>query len=289
MIWVISNPTAGTGCGRTIGEKVDKELTDRGIEHVIYFPDSSEQATQIARNAAEQHAEKVLSVGGDGTLLQVAEGLCNSKTALGIIPAGTGNDFIKTIKTPSAPMEALDFALANGAKPTDIVRLNDRMFLNEIGTGFDVSVLEYAEKVKHLVRGLLPYLWGVICTIFHFKPTQVTFSLDGGEESTRDLLVFGAGNGRYIGGGIPIAPEAVVDDGKLDIILVSKMKTLRMCRVLLPLLQGKILTFPETEKLVASKVRLKGKNLKINIDGEIVPMDQLEIEVLPGAIQVIRP
>ena len=289
MIDIICNPTSGTGRGLEVGKEIDALLTEKKLGHHFYLTEYPAHATELARRSAMQHTDIVLSVGGDGTTLEVACGLAGTTTMLGIIPAGTGNDFIKTINLPKDPMQALETILRCAGKKTDLIRLNDRYFLNETGTGFDVCVLDYAEKAKKHCRGLMPYLYGVICTIFKFKPVSVTYSLDGGAPVSKELLVFGAGNGRFIGGGIEIAPEAVPDDGLLDIVIINKMKKLRMVSVLLPLLKGKILTFKETEHLRASHVVLDGKDMRLNVDGEIFTMNHAELTVLPGALLVIRP
>ena len=246
-------------------------------------------ATVLAAAAALKGYETVAAIGGDGTLLEVASGLCNSKTAMGIIPAGTGNDFIKTVGIPNDPLAALDIVLNTPPVPTDTVRINNRIFLNETGTGFDVMVLDYAEKAKKHAQGIWPYLYGVIRTIFHFKSVRLTLSLDGGEPEEKDLLVLAAGNGRFIGGGIQIAPDAVVDDGLLDVVLVNRMNKLRMLCALGGLMKGKILTFRETSFLRVKKLSLAGQGLRINIDGEIITADRADIEVQTRSLLICRP
>ena len=289
MIYVICNPTAGNGRSEKTGALIDKTLTGKNIEHEYLLTTAPGHATTLAAQAAQKGAEAVFAIGGDGTVLEVARGLLGTQTALGVIPAGTGNDFIKTIATPKDPLKALDAALQYSPRPTDAVRLNDRIFLNETGTGFDVMVLSYAAKAKKYCHGLLPYLYGVLCTIFHFSSVHVSYALDGGETVERDILVLGAGNGRYIGGGIPIAPDATPDDGLLDVVIVNGMKKTRMLSVLLPLLKGRILSFPETEFIRAKALTISGKGMRLNIDGEICPIERADISIMPGKLLVLRP
>lgn len=286
---LLCNPAAGNGLALEVTKEAEAMLSARGIPYELLVSQSPGHATELARNAALSGAETVAAVGGDGTLLEVAQGLCDTKTALGIIPAGTGNDFIKTVNIPKDPAQALETMLQSPARPTDTVRINDRMFLNETGTGFDVMVLDYAAKAKKHVKGLLPYLYGVVRTIFHYKSVRLTLSVDGGEPEEKELLVLAAGNGRFIGGGIPIAPDAVPDDGLLDVVLVNKMNKLRMIGALGSLLKGKILSFKESTFLRARKLIIAGKGLRINTDGEIIPMDRAEIEIRPGSLLVHRP
>ena len=286
---IICNPIAGNGGARQTARQIEKTLSDRKVPFRLTYTDFPGHATELAQKAARDSAKTVAAVGGDGTLLEVATGLRHTETALGVIPAGTGNDFAKTVRIPKDTMAALDAMLALPARPTDTVRINERMFLNETGTGFDVMVLDYAEKAKRHVQGLLPYLYGVIRTIFHFQSVRLSLSVDGAPAEEKELLVLGAGNGRFIGGGIPIAPEAVPDDGLLDVVLVDRMSKCRMLSVLAGLLKGKILSFPETTFVRARKLVIEGKGLRVNIDGEILPMDRAEIEIDPASLLIHRP
>ena len=288
MIYAICNPTAGSGNGKKTGLLIQKLLEEKGVPCVMLFTQAPGHATQLARQAVAEGAETVLSIGGDGTALEVARGLAGGKTALGVIPAGTGNDFVKTIGVPREPKQALSYILSHPALPTDAGEINGRMFLNEIGTGFDVSVLDYAEKAKKYVKGLLPYLYGVVKTLFRFRAIQLTYSVDGGEEKTEQVFVVAAANGGIIGGGIPIAPEAKAEDGLLDFVVVENIPKSRLPLRLAGLLRGKILSFPETRFVRASRVTFSAPHMRVNIDGEIVPEKRAEARILPGALMIHR-
>lgn len=288
MIYVICNPTAGNGRGKKIGEKIRIKLQEKGIDHRMLWTEKPGHASVLAKEVSTANAETVLSIGGDGTTSEVARGLIGSDTALGIIPAGTGNDFIKTIGSPSEPEAALEFILGSAPKKTDAGEINGRMFLNEIGTGFDVSVLDYAEKAKRYVRGLMPYLHGVVQTLFRFQSIPITYSIEGGAPVTKDAFVVAVANGGIIGGGIPIAPDAKAEDGLLDVVLVEKIKKRDLLSRLSGLMQGKILSFPETTFVRASSVMFSAPNMRVNIDGEIVPENQAAARILPGALWVYR-
>ncbi len=288
-IHVICNPASGNGTGRVILQKTEAYLKERDIPAVIHETARPLHAIELAKKAVSDGAETVIAIGGDGTLHEVAQILAGTDTALGIIPAGTGNDFVKTVGVPMVPEKAIDLIINGTPKAVDTVRINDRLFLNECGCGFDVMVLDYADKAKKLVKGILPYLYGVLQTIFHFKDIHVTLSIDDEPAQERDILVLAVGNGRFIGGGIPIAPNAVPNDGLLDVLVVRGMTKPRMLSVLPGLLKGKIETFPETVHRYARKVHLEGSKIRINIDGEIVSMNQADIEVMPSSLLVFRP
>lgn len=289
LLYIVCNPTSGNGTGKAVFERIAHRLTQEGIPFVSRLSGQPLEAISLAAEAVRQGADTVIAIGGDGTLHEVAQSLTGTGVRFGIIPAGTGNDYIKTLRIPADPDQALDLILKGEAKPVDTVRINDRLFINEAGCGFDVMVLDYAEKAKKIVKGILPYLHGVIQTILHYRDTVLRLQLDDGEITERKLLVLAVANGRYIGGGIPIAPEAVPDDGKLDVLTVGGMSKARMFSVLPGLLQGKIQTFPETIHSYARKVHVWSRGLRVNIDGEILTMDEAEIEIKPASLLVCRP
>ncbi len=286
MIHAICNPTAGNGRGRKIGQEIEKRLLEQHYACHLEMTKAPGHATELAYAAAQSGAETVLAIGGDGTAVEVARGLIGTPAALGVIPAGTGNDFIKTLGLPKDPLAALDFVLAHPARDTDVGDVNGRLFLNEIGTGFDVTVLDFAQKAKRFCRGLLPYLYGVIRTLFHFRGIQLSYAMDGGEMVTKDVFVIAVANGGVIGGGIPIAPEAQADDGLLDVVVVNKICSRNLPARLIGLMRGKILSFPETQFIRAKKVFFSADKMRVNIDGEVTDEASVETRLLPKALRI---
>ena len=288
VIDVICNPVAGHGIGKKTGALIETVLQKKPLPFRMHYTTCPGEASALARDAARRGSELVLAIGGDGTAFEAAQGLAGTKTALGVIPAGTGNDFVKTIGVPQNSLEALSHILSCPVRETDVGMLNGRLFLNEIGTGFDVMTLDYTEKVKHLCRGILPYLYGVLQTIFRFRSIPLTYAVDDGEEVTENVFIIGAANGRQFGGGITIAPDAKVDDGLMDVIVVGHIRKRDLPARLLGLMQGKILSFPETKFIRARKLRFSTPNMRVNADGEILSMDQAEVEIMPGALLMRR-
>ena len=288
MIHIICNPIAGNGRARKIGEQIRGILQDKGIPFRMFWTEHPGHAAILAKEASEARVETVLSVGGDGTAFETAQGLIGSDTALGLIPAGTGNDFAKALGSPKTPEAALEFVLSHPPRKTDAGEINGRMFINEIGTGFDVSVLDYAEKAKKYCHGLLPYLYGVIRTLFRFRSISVTYSIDGKPSVTQEAFVVAVANGGMIGGGIPIAPQARVDDGLFDLLIVGKVQKRDLIPRLAGLMRGKIMSFPETTFVRASAVVFSSPKMRVNIDGEIVNEAQVIARILPNALWVHR-
>ena len=280
----IVNPAAGTGYALDV-EKQLREIADGlGLSAAFLRSEKPGHATQLTREAVSAGTETVVSVSGDGTNYEVAEGLLGTDVSMGIIPAGTGNDLIKTLGIPKDPGKALQHMLQHTPRPLDIGRMNDRLFMNVCGTGFDVSVLDHAERYKQKMRGLMPYLMGLISAVKGNEPIHVKLSVDGEPFSDEKVLILSIANGRYIGGGIPICPKAEVSDGMLNLVQVEAVSRLAIPRYLPGLMRSKILDFKITKHRLCRKVSIRSKGMRIQIDGEIVSMDEANFEILPGGL-----
>lgn len=142
MRMLIVNPIAGCGYALKVMEQVQSVLTARNLPFRVMRTEYPGYAAKLAREAVEMGCEAVYVIGGDGTFSEAARGLAGSGIPIGLIPAGTGNDFVKTLGTPKEPMAALDFILSHEPRPCDAIDLNGQLFLNVAGAGFDVTVLE---------------------------------------------------------------------------------------------------------------------------------------------------
>lgn len=285
MIEIIVNPTAGNGRSLEIGEAVSEKLKALGKDFVVHKPEQPEDATKFAKEAAQRGAETVIAIGGDGTIHKTASGLCGTQTALSIIPAGTGNDFIKSAGIPQKWEEALDFLLSHPARPVDVGMVNDGFFMNECGTGFDVLTLDYAAEAKKRFRGLVPYMYGLLRAILTYRP--VDMHLEIGDDVVLDgkYLVCAIANGSFIGGGMPIAPGADLCDGLLDILVVKAVPNWVIPFYLPSLMMGTLHTKKRVaRRYLASHCTLKCDNMRLNLDGEVVSMKEARFVCQPGAL-----
>ena len=284
----ILNPIAGNGFAVETMGRIEAALRERGVAYRVSRTEGPGHGTELARQiAAEEGIRAVISVGGDGTAFEVASGVMGTGKPMGLIPAGTGNDFIKTAKIPKDPMAALEVALEGKAAPVDMGRLNEGSFLNVCGTGFDVTVLDYAQSLKQRYRGLMPYFLGLLKAIAHYKPVRLKLEIDGQREEG-EYLVCSIANGRYIGGGIPICPAAEIEDGKLDVVLVESVPRRKIPFYLPGLMMGKILNFRIARHILAEEILLEGENMRVNVDGEIFSMSQAAFSIRKKVLNLIR-
>ena len=284
----ILNPTAGNGFALETMTRLETTLRERGRPYRVFRSERPHHATELAEELSrDAEVRAVIAVGGDGTAFEVASGLAGSGKPMGIIPAGTGNDYIKSAGIPKDPMEALEAVLGGKAGPVDLGVLNEGSFLNVCGTGFDVTVLDNAESLKSRYRGLTPYFLGLLKAIFQYKPVHLRLTADGKTEEG-EYLICAIANGRFIGGGIPICPDAEISDGKLDLVLVKNVPKRRIPLYLPGLMASRVLKFKITRHMRVSEVSLEGSGMRVNVDGEIIPMDRVRFGIRPGALQLIR-
>ncbi len=283
----IVNPAAGTGFALTTMQKLEEKLTAASVEYRVYRTERPGHATELAAQlAAEADITAVVSVGGDGTAGEVAAGLTGTGKPMGIIPAGTGNDFIKTAGIPNDPEKAFDLLLSGKAGAIDTGTVNDRFFLNVCGTGFDVTVLDYAESEKEKHRGLTPYFLGLLKAIFHYKSVELSVTADG-EKQNGKYLICSIANGRFIGGGIPICPAADIRDGLLDLVLIRGIRRWQIPFHLPGLMLSKALKFRITKHSRVRQVLIEGTDLRINIDGDIISLSSADFRISPASLNLI--
>lgn len=287
MIHIIANKTAGHGVAGKILDSVREYLDSRNIVHTVWETESPGHATYLAVSAAEQGAKCVFALGGDGTVSEVARGMRGTNVPMGIIPAGTGNDIAKAVKLPLKPIPALEQSLRNEPRRLDMGIINDRTFTNVIGTGFDVETLQWTEKFKRGMRGIIPYLLGVICTIATHRDINIRLTVDGVERRISALLIAVA-NGTCIGGGMQIAPDAKVDDGLFDVTIIHPVSKWKIPFLLPKFLSGKIKTIKYAEDFRCTNVKIESlePGQIMDIDGELIPMDVVNVEIDPGGVLI---
>ena len=182
-----------------------------------------------AKLAQDGDVKAVVAVGGDGTVAEVASGLLGTGCPLGIIPAGTGNDYRRSLDITDDTISAVDIILENKQRKADTVKINGRTFLNIITVGFDVEVLKRAPKYK--LFGEASYTMAAIDRAFFAKPNRAKIEIDGKSEE-KEFLLFAAGCGAYYGGGINSLPGADPYDGLLDLCLIDNVSTFKILALL---------------------------------------------------------
>lgn len=289
MYTLILNPTAGQGTALKNLAAIETVLGKHGIDYTLEKAATRADSTRIAKEAVAAGREGIIAVGGDGSLFAVVNGMACSDVPLIFVPCGTGNDFVRCLNLPSDPIEALELQLSTPVSRIDVGKMNDIYFLNISGTGFDVDVLRDAEKYKAKHKGLIPYLLGLIDAFKHYRPTTAMVSIDGGEEKEMSFAILSVGNGRYFGGGMKACPDAIINDGYFDLIIVDPVKKFTIPVLLAFYIKGKHVSLGLGKLHRCRKLSVRRKNMTINLDGELMDFDEAVFQLLPQALCVRVP
>ncbi|HSF83043.1 MAG TPA: diacylglycerol kinase family protein [Anaerolineales bacterium] len=258
-------------------------------------------AVELARQAAEEGYELVISAGGDGTAHEIINGLMQvpqeRRPRLGVLPMGSGNDFAHAIGIGAQPALALRQILSGKPRRIDVGRLEDshgrvEYWDNTVGIGFDATVTIRSRKFTYL-RGFLIYFLAVLQTvILNHDAAQLRISTDeeSWEEQTLMLVLC---NGGREGGGFYVQPQAHNDDGSLHYTGIRKVSRLMMMRLIPEVMNGTHGRFEQVRMGRFQRMQIASdRSLPIHIDGEIfagfgVDVRQLSIEILPAALEVL--
>jgi diacylglycerol kinase (ATP) len=285
---VIVNPAAGRGSARERLARVKGSLIDSGIADFFETTGPGDERRQ-AFTAIDRGFETIIVVGGDGTCTGVANAIVARRThcRLAVIPAGTGNDFAKTLGVMRLdPLRICELAIRGSATRIDVGIVDNQYFLNSCGFGFDASVLEATERV-HFLRGDAVYIYSALTQLFTYRGIRV--SVDSGTIA-RMMLMLTVSNGRFLGGAFRIAPHASVLDGELDIGFFSDASLIGRVRIFAGAFRGTHLGLPSVESRRAKSMTLGFSDPPMmEVDGELrqASSSTVSLECQPRGLSVI--
>ena len=269
----IVNPNAGKGKGQSLISKIEEACKKRNRDFDIRYISKEKSGYDIAMEYKEDE-NVIYVVGGDGTLSVALPAFVGTKNKLGIVPAGSGNDTYRTIKT-----------MEDGENLIDIGKVNDRYFINVACTGIDAEVGNNIEKFRDtIIPTSQLYNISIIYTFLTFKCKKIKIKTN--IKTIEDkYTILSICNGSYYGGGFKIAPKSRLTDGLLDIYYAEKMPKLKMIPLILKLKEGKHEGKRRIHKFRTNHVELElDKKIEFNVDGEKVLDKKFIIDVIPKAI-----
>lgn len=283
MFLLLSNPTSGNGRGRLIALDIVRELNARGIQYEDISGTSYESASAKLKNAiTNRNISGIILVGGDGMVHLVAQHVATSEIPILLIPAGTGNDFARTlnlnIKEPVANLELL----STTPKYVDIGRVNFRYFAQILSTGFDSMVNERANRMRS--NGRWKYNLAMLAELPLFRPKEYLFNVDGQAFKCHAMLIAVA-NGTSYGGGMRICPDARVDDGFFDIMILKPVSKLEFLKVFPKVYKGTHVNHPQIEIFRGKRIEISAEAVAY-ADGERIGELPLTAEIIPKALKV---
>lgn len=287
---IILNPAANHGRAAHSRAAIAAAMRACDLPFDLVSTERSGHARELAAHAAlTNRYTTVVAAGGDGTVNEILNGILGSDLALGIIPLGTGNDWAKLWKLPpNQPPIAAQRLRDRSPHPVDVGYVNGRAFLNGVGCGFDAQVAMYAQRATRL-HGLVVYLLAVLRALATYRAPLMRVTWDGNVYHKR-LLLAATGNGRYIGGSFWLTPDALVDDGLLDICMIDALRLDEIVRHIAKVFKGTHTGLRQVRMARTATLTIESAQpLPVHADGEVLgaALHCVEIEVKARAVRFV--
>lgn len=271
----IVNPESAKGNAMKIIGNIEKVCKQEHIEYEVCYTLAQGDATRLAQSYKDDE-NIIYAVGGDGTLSEVLNGVIGTKNKIGIIPAGSGNDFYRTVKE-----------LGKTEIESDVGVVNGKYFLNIACVGIDAEVANNVPLMKKKnvkVKNL--YTASILYTFTHFKFKQIHFKSQEKDEKG-NFTILSICNGRYYGGGYNISPKASLEDNYFDVYYINKLRLPSIINLLLKLKKGKLEQDKRTNHFKTNNITVASEEpIRFNVDGETIENTKFEIKIIPKAIKI---
>ena len=299
--FVIVNPTSGNGASKKKWPLIFQELNIQNFEFEVVFTEYKNHSKESVQNALKQGFTKLICVGGDGTLHSIVNGILSinplniNEIKIGIIPIGTGNDWVKTYKISKKYKEAIQTIKSENTIKQDIGKIQildsgkEVFFNNLAGIGFDGYVVNKVHKYKNL--GFLAYLTGALVSITNYKKPrlEITFNNTILKDKTLMLLI---GICNFSGGGMQLTKNPNSQDGLFDISFIKSVNLFQILTNISDLFNGKITNHKlvKNYKTTALQIKVLDKQeTYIQADGELIGSGNFKVSILPKALHFIVP
>ena len=302
-IWtVILNPVSGNGLAKANLPKIEAMLQSKAFKYNIYYTEAAGLSIVKIKEIIESGCNHLIVLGGDGTLNEVANAIMLQtlyephQIKVGVIPIGTGNDWVKTAQIPNNIYEAINIIAAGNCKLQDVGcatyhdngTIHKRFFINTAGSGLDSVVIEKANKKKghnnKRKSNKLLYILTLLSAFWKYKPIDANIETDSGEKLSGKVLNFSIGIGRYNGGGMLPFPIAEPNDGYFEALFISNMPKIKMIFSFPKLFKGNLSTVKEVQYLHCKSLTLSASTpIFAETDGEVIGYTPITFDTIPSA------
>jgi diacylglycerol kinase (ATP) len=292
------NPAAENGSAGRRWPELAHRAAALGLRGDALLSERPGHLAELARQAAGSGAELLVAVGGDGTVNEVANGIAGLGSELAVIPLGTGWDFVRTYGIPRKLEAAVEVALRGRAREIDLGLARYRawdgteresLFANIASAGMSGAIAKRANETSKALGGKASYLWATLAVFSRWRNDEVCVRVDGEEHAGRmhDVIV---ANGRYLGGGMMICPEAQPDDGLFDVLLIGDLTKRDLMLTLPKTYRGTHLPHPKAMLLRGASVEVEAPEpLPIELDGEQPGTTPVRFEIVPRTLRLRTP
>jgi len=291
------NPAAENGAAGRRWPELAHEAVSLGLQGDTRFSERPGHLTELAREAAAD-ADLLVAVGGDGTVNEVVNGIAGLDVELALIPRGTGGDFVRTFGIPRKLDRAVEVALRGRTRAIDLGRGRYRSwagedeesyFANIASAGMSGAIAKRTNETSKALGGKVSYAWATVAVFSRWRSDEVRVRVDGTEQAGRmhDVIV---ANGRYLGGGMKMVPEAEPDDGLLDVLLIGDLTKRDLLLTMPKTYRGKHLPHPKATLLRGTTVEIDAPEpLPVELDGEQPGTTPVRFEIVPRALRLRVP
>jgi YegS/Rv2252/BmrU family lipid kinase len=290
---IIVNPIAGgsrRGAGAARARTAEAALEKAGERGDVFLTERPGHARELAKAAVDLGARLVLAWGGDGTINEVATALAFGGVPMGIVPAGSGNGLATELRLSRQPERAIANALVTTPRRIDLGEMGGRLFVNLAGVGIDAYVAARFDREGASGRGLLAYARITGGALFTYAPERYRVTVNA-EAIDSTAVMIAAANGTQFGNNARIAPDARLDDGMLDLIVVGETSRLRTLRHVPRLFTGRAATVPGYRMWRVREATIEAERpMAFHVDGEpVLGGTSLDLRVHPGALWIAAP
>ncbi len=285
-IALLTNPTAGKGKGAKIRDVALARMRAAGLVVRNLQGRDADEALDLARQCVADEVDALVVCGGDGMVHLALQAVGGTTTALGMIPAGTGNDVARYFDLPRKDAAAAaDIVIRGRTRTVDLARSGGRYFLTVLAAGFDAVVNERANRMTW-PKGQMRYNLATLAELRVFEPLPYVLQLDD-REVRLDAMLVAIGNGPSFGGGLRITEGAVLDDGFLDVVIIKPISKPDLIRTYPKLFKGTHIHHPQYEHHLVRSVTVAAPGIVSYADGERFGALPLTVECVPGALTVL--
>lgn len=283
---LIANPKAGNNRATAIAQKALQFFQQKELPCELVETTKDQNAHKVVeKHLTSEHTDLVV-IGGDGTVNEAVNGMGTHTATLSVLSSGTGNDFIKNIDIGRNLSEQLDTVLNGKTIEIDLGICNGRKFLNGVGVGFDGQIVRDMLHKKTWLTGHAAYYYHVLRILASYKERTFDYILDG-VSSSKDMILMTIGNGTTFGGGFKLTPDAVINDGFLDVCLIGPLSAARRFLNVPSLSNGTHIKLKEIDVVKVKSLEIQENPLlEAHIDGEYLGKPPFSISLLPKALKV---
>jgi diacylglycerol kinase (ATP) len=291
----IVNKVSGNGRTLKIWDQIERKLKEKNIFYCVRFTQKSKHATILVQELInKENATVIVAVGGDGTINEVINGLVGMNIPLGIIPAGSGNDFSRGLGIPLKHDEALERILSGKPKIIDIGYVNSTYFCTVAGIGFDGEVAQKTntslyKKILNFIRvGQISYIISAINVLLRYKPIDITLKIDKKLYNIPKVWLIAVANLPFYAGGLVICPKAESNDGLFNICIVQGMSKWKFLCTIPLVFKGNHISSPSIQIIKGKELEIyPSTQLLVHGDGEVIGETPARIRIEPNALYVI--